>query len=452
MINDRESSARTDTRPHVVIVGAGFGGLCAAKGLAGAAVRVTVIDRRNHHVFQPLLYQVATAALTPTQIAAPVRSILRRQKNATVLLAEATGVDVEQRELRLGDRRLAYDHLVIATGARHAYFGHDDWERFAPGLKSIEDALALRRRILLAFERAELEDNPAERRRLLTFVVVGAGPTGVEMAGAIAELARKALLRDFRAIDPGLARIVLVEAGPRVLGPFPPSLSAYAEAALDRLGVEVRLGQAVTGCDADGIDLGEERIGAATLVWAAGVTASPAARWLDASADPAGRVPVGPDLSLEGHPEISVVGDTARVAGPDGRPLPGLAPVAKQQGDYAAGAILARLAGRAPEPFRYRDHGTLATVGRRAAVVDLKPFRLTGSLGWLLWSVAHVYYLIGFRNRIGVALDWVWSYLTFERGARLITGDQADMGETAAHPTRGPGGERGRHDDEEMPV
>jgi NADH:ubiquinone reductase (H+-translocating) len=419
-------------RPHVVIVGAGFGGLCAAKALAKADVRVTVVDRRNHHVFQPLLYQVATAALTPTQIAAPIRTVLRRQQNAAVLLAEVVGVDAERREVQLsGGRALAYDHLILATGARHSYFGRDDWESCAPGLKSLEDALALRRRILLAFERAELAADPAEHDRLLTFVIIGGGPTGVEMAGAIAELARKALLCDFRTINPRQARVVLVEAGPRVLGGFPERLSAYAQAALERLGVEVRLGQAVTGCDSEGIEFGETRIGAGTVVWAAGVMASPAARWLGVAADRAGRAMVAPDLTIPGRPEVSVIGDAAHVAGPDGRPLPGLAPVAKQQGDYAARAIQERLARRTPGPFSYRDYGALATVGRRSAVVDLRGLRLTGSPGWLLWSVAHVYYLIGFRNRIGVALDWIWSYLTFERGARLITGDQPEMGAPA---------------------
>jgi NADH dehydrogenase len=428
--------AAADPRPHIVIVGGGFGGLETARGLKDAPVRVTVVDRRNHHVFQPLLYQVATAALTPTQIASPIRSILRKQRNASVLLAEVTGVDADRREVVMGDRRLAYNHLVVATGARHGYFGMPDWEAYAPGLKSVEDALALRRRILLAFERAELESDPEAHARLLTFVVVGGGPTGVEMAGAIAELARKALTCDFRNINPRHARVLLVESGPRVLGPFPPGLSAYAQGALERLGVEVRLGQPVTACDAEGIMLGEERIGAGAVVWAAGVMASPAARWLGLEADRAGRAPVGLDLTIEGRPEISVIGDTASVPGADGRPLPGVAPVAKQQGAYVAAAILKRIAGRKPAPFRYRDHGSLATVGRRSAVVKLPHLQLTGSPGWLLWSAAHVYYLIGFRNRLGVAADWLWSYLTFERGARLITGDQADMPAPAAAATQ----------------
>jgi NADH dehydrogenase len=409
--------------PRVVIVGAGFGGLSAATGLKGAEVAVTVIDKRNYHLFQPLLYQVATAALSPADIASPIRAILRGQKNAEVLLAKVADIDTERREVVLEDRRLPYDVLILATGARHAYFGHDEWERFAPGLKKVDDAIELRRRILLAFEQAEIAEDEAERRRLLTFVVIGGGPTGVEMAGAIAELAKMALARDFRHIDPRQARIVLVEAGPRILAAFPPKLSAKAERALMRLGVEVRTGAAVTRCDEEGVQLGEERIPSACMVWGAGVAASPAAKWLQAERDQAGRVMVGPDLTLPGHPEICVIGDTAHAAGPDGKPLPGVAPVAKQQGKYAAKVIQARIAGRpAPGPFRYRNLGNLATIGRRAAVADFGWLKVSGRFAWLLWGLVHIYFLIGFRNRVAVLLDWIWAYLTFQRGARLITG------------------------------
>ncbi|HYD06554.1 MAG TPA: NAD(P)/FAD-dependent oxidoreductase [Reyranella sp.] len=410
-------------RPHIVIVGAGFGGLSAAHALAGAAADVTVVDRRNYHLFQPLLYQVATAGLSPAQIAAPIRAILRRAGNVQVLLGRVTGVDKERRIVTLEDRTLAYDRLVIATGARHAYFGHDEWGPVAPGLKKIDDATAIRRRILAAFERAEAGSDAEARRRLLTFVVIGAGPTGVEMAGAIAELARVALRHDFRNIDPREARIVLVEAGPRVLAAFPEKLSDAAKQALERLGVEVRLGAPVTQCDADGVTIGDQRLPAATLIWAAGVAASSAARWLGAEHDRAGRVIVGPDLSVPGHPDIFVIGDTALAKGADGKPLPGLAPVAKQQGAYVARLLRAQLAGKPPPgPFHYRDYGTLATIGRRAAVADFGWLRLSGTLAWLLWGAVHISFLIGFRNRLVVLIDWIWAYLTFQSGARLITG------------------------------
>jgi NADH dehydrogenase len=410
-------------RPHIVIVGAGFGGLSAAHALGGADADVTVIDRRNYHLFQPLLYQVATAGLSPAQIASPIRAILRKAANVRVLLGRVTGVQKERRTVTLEDRTLAYDHLVLATGARHAYFGHDDWESVAPGLKTIDDATAIRRRILVAFEKAEAVDTHEARRRLLTFVVIGGGPTGVEMAGAIAELARVALRHDFRNIDPREARIVLVEAGPRVLPAFPLSLSEAAQKSLERLGVEVRLGAPVTQCDADGVTIGSDRLDAATLIWAAGVAASSAANWLGVEKDRVGRVKVEPDLTLPGHPEIFVIGDTAQVLGADGQPLPGLAPVAKQQGAYVARTLRARLAGKpAPRPFRYRDFGTLATIGRRAAVADFGWIKISGTLAWLLWCVVHVSFLIGFRNRLVVILDWLWSYVTFQSGARLITG------------------------------
>ena len=410
-------------RPHIVIVGAGFGGLSAAHTLAGADADVTVIDRRNYHLFQPLLYQVATAGLSPARIASPIRAILRRASNVRVLLGRVIGVDKERRTVMLEDRTLAYDHLVLATGARHAYFGHDDWEKVAPGLKKIDDATAIRRRILVAFENAEATDSHEARRRFLTFVVIGGGPTGVEMAGAIAELARVALRHDFRNIDPREARIVLVEAGARVLPAFPPKLSQAARNSLDRLGVEVRLGTPVTQCDEGGVTIGDDRLDAATIIWGAGVAASSAANWLGVEKDRVGRVVVGPDLTLPGYPEIFCIGDTAQALAADGQPLPGLAPVAKQQGTYVARVLRARLSGKpAPKPFHYRNFGTMATIGRRSAVADFGWIRITGTLAWLLWGAIHVSFLIGFRNRLVVILDWLWSYVTFQSGARLITG------------------------------
>jgi NADH dehydrogenase len=417
------TTERPQSLPRVVILGAGFGGLATATGLRNAPVSITVIDRRNYHLFQPLLYQVATAALSPADIATPIRGILRHQKNAEVLLARVAGIDKERREVVLEDRHIPYDYLVVATGARHAYFGHDEWEPFAPGLKKIDDATELRRRILLAFEHAETAMDEESRKRLLTFVVIGGGPTGVEMAGAIAELAKMAVARDFRRIDPRQSRIILIEAGPRILAAFPPKLSAKAEKALHRLGVEVRTGVAVTGCDADGVQLGAERIPSACIIWGAGVAASPAAKWLDAEHDRVGRVMVDTDLTLPGHPEIFVIGDTAHALGPDGKPLPGVAPVAKQQGQYVAKTIRAKLRGStAPKPFRYRNLGNLATIGRKAAVADFGWLRVSGRLAWFLWGLVHIYFLIGFRNRLAVLLDWFWAYVTFQRGARLITG------------------------------
>jgi NADH dehydrogenase len=417
-------SARNGARrPRVVIVGAGFGGLAAAHALRHAPVDVTVIDRRNYHLFQPLLYQVATAGLSPAQIASPIRGILRRQRNATVMMGKVTGVDKAGKSVLVGDRRVPYDYLIVATGARHAYFGREEWEPFAPGLKKIEDATEIRRRILLAFEKAETETEAAERDRLLTFVVVGGGPTGVEIVGAIAELAKTALASDFRNIDPRDARILLVEAGPRILPSFRDSLAAAAHRALERLGAEVRTGTPVTACAADHVMIGSERIETRTVIWAAGVAASPAARWLGAEKDRAGRVVVGADLTLPGHPEIFVIGDTAAMKDPVGKPVPGIAPAAKQAGGYVAAAIKARVAGRrAPGPFRYRHAGDLATIGRKAAVVDFGWLRLRGNPAWWLWGIAHVFFLIGFRNRLTVMLDWFWSYLTFQRGSRLITG------------------------------
>jgi NADH dehydrogenase len=412
-------------RPRIVIIGAGFGGLSAATRLGRADADVTVIDQHNHHLFQPLLYQVATAALSPADIAAPIRSILGRQRNTRVMLGTVTGVDTASRAVLIGERRVPYDYLVIATGARDAYFGHDDWATVTLSLKDVEDARAMRRRILIAFEHAEDSDDAAERRRLMTFVIIGGGPTGVELAGALAELSRATLARDFRRIDPLATRIILVEAGPRLLASFPPRLSAVAARALTRLGVELRLGVSVTGCDDDGVLLGAERVESRTVIWAAGVCASPAAQWLGIEAERGGRIPVGPDLSLPKHPEIFIIGDTARVEGPDGKPLPGVATVAKQQGRYVARAILARLAAKNPLPFRYRNVGNLATIGRREAVVDFGWLKLSGRLAWLLWSAAHIYFLIGFRNRLVVAMEWLWSYLTYQRGARLITDERA---------------------------
>ncbi|MGC2524841.1 MAG: NAD(P)/FAD-dependent oxidoreductase [Stellaceae bacterium] len=415
------SAASPPPRPRIVVVGAGFGGLEAATHLGRAPADVTVVDRRNYHLFQPLLYQVATAALSPADIAGPIRSVLRRQANTNVVLGAVTGIDLHGRAVLLGERRLPYDQLVVATGARDAYFGHDEWATVTCALKTIEEATAMRRRILLAFERAEDSEDDAERRRLLTFVIIGGGPTGVELAGALAELAKAALARDFRHIDPTTARIVLVEAGPRLLPSFPPRLSAVAAQALERLGVELRLGVKVTRCDADGALVSDERIESRTLIWAAGVAASPAAAWLGVKPGHRGRVPVVADLTLPGHPEVFVIGDTAEVEGAD---LPGVAPVAKQQGAYVARVIAARLAGkRPPGRFRYRNLGNLATIGRKEAVIDFGWLRLTGRIAWLVWSVAHIYYLIGFRNRIAIAVDWLWSYLTYQRGARLITGN-----------------------------
>ncbi|WP_457939892.1 NAD(P)/FAD-dependent oxidoreductase [Mesorhizobium sp. 10J20-29] len=410
-------------RPHVVILGAGFAGLNAAMGLRDAPVDVTVVDRRNYHLFQPLLYQVATAGLSPAQIAMPIRRILGSQKNATVLMERVEGIDPEARLVRTESRGIPYDYLVIATGARHAYFGHDEWEAVAPGLKTIGDATEIRARILTAFERAEATDDPDLRRRLLTFVIVGGGPTGVEMAGAIAELAKKAIVGEFKNIDSSTANVVLIEAGTRLLPAFPEALSQSARRQLERLGVEVRLGASVTDCDADGVALSDGwRIGSHCVLWAAGVMASKAATWLDAHADRAGRVVVCRDLCVPGYPEIFAIGDTALVRDGSGRSVPGVAPAAKQMGRYVARSIKARLAGKAVASFAYADFGNLATIGRLAAVADFGRFRLTGLPAWVVWSLAHLWFLVGFRNRIIVFLDWAWAYATFDRSARLITG------------------------------
>ena len=409
-------------RPQVVIVGAGFGGLEAAKALNRVAVDVIVVDRQNHHCFQPLLYQVATAALSPAEIAWPIRHILRQQRNATVLMAEVSGIDLAGRFVHTGAGPISYDYLVIATGATHSYFGRDDWADFAPGLKRIEDATRIRRSILLAFEQAELARDEAERQRLLTFVIVGGGATGVEMAGAIAEIARQTLAKDFRRIDPRSSRIILLEAGPRVLPTLPEDLSRYAERTLTRMGVDVRTSTRVTNCDRRGVDLDRGRIDAGTVIWAAGVVASPAARWLGAEHDYAGRVLVRPDLSLPNHPEVFVIGDAAGIRDQTGAMVPGVAQAAKQMGRYVGRVIAARVGETlSPPPFRYRSLGDLATIGRRAAVVNFGYLRLKGFVGWLFWSLAHIYFLIGVKHRFIVAFTWLWDYVTFHRGARLIT-------------------------------
>jgi NADH:ubiquinone reductase (H+-translocating) len=419
------TAAALEPREHVVIIGGGFSGLSAALALRRAPVHVTLIDRRNYHFFQPLLYQVATAGLSPADIASPIRAILRHQRNTSVLLGKVTGIDVAGKAVLIDEKRVAYDQLVVATGARCAYFNHEEWEQFAPGLKKIDDATDIRRRILLAFERAENSNDQSDQQRLLSFVIVGGGRTGVEMAGAIAELARRALLTDFRNIDPRSARIVLVESGPRVLASFPEGLSVFAKRALEKLGVEVRLGTRVNRCDPAGVIVANDRIEADTIIWAAGVMASPAATWLGAVNDHAGRVVVGRDLTLDGHPEVFVIGDTALALSADGTPLPGIAPVAKQEGAYVARVVAARVRGRpAPAPFCYRHLGTMATIGRKSAVADFGKFRLSGFVAWVLWGLVHVCYLVGFRNRIAVMLDWLRAYVTFERGARLITGHE----------------------------
>lgn len=410
----------TEKRPRVVIVGAGFGGLAAAQRLANKPADVTIVDRRNHHLFQPLLYQVATAALSPADIAAPIRSILSSARNVRVVLDEVTGVDAAGDKVCLASgRELHYDQLILATGARHSYFGHDGWAANAPGLKSIEDATAIRRKVLLALEQAETEDDPERRAALLTFVVIGAGPTGVEMAGAIAELARRSVSSDFRSITPHCSRVLLIEAGERVLPAFPQALSDAAKQSLEELGVEVLIRTTVRDLGVGYVLCQSRLIFSHTVVWAAGVTASPAARWLDAEHDMNERVFVDYDLRVAGHENIFAIGDTANAAGPDNRALPAVAPVAKQQGKYVADLIL----GAAEGDFVYRDYGNLATIGRSKAVIDWGNLQMTGLLAWLLWSVVHIWFLIGFRSRISVMTTWLWSYLTYQRSARLITGE-----------------------------
>jgi len=421
--------SRPGTAHRVVIVGAGFGGLECAYRLKGAPVSITVIDRRNHHLFQPLLYQVATASLATSEIAWPIRYLLRDRSEVTTLFANVNGVDAQNKCVVLEDGdTVPYDTLVLATGVRHAYFGHDEWEPFAPGLKTLEDATTLRRRILVAFERAEKEQDPERRAALLTFVIVGAGPTGVELAGTIAELAKDTLAPDFRNIDTNRTRVVLIEAGPRVLAGFADDLSAYAQASLENIGVEVILNQAVTECSADGVVYDGKRLQAKTLIWAAGVRASRAAEWLGAPADRASRLQVLPDLTVPGHPDIFAIGDTVTIAGPDGKPVPGIAPAAKQQGRYVAAAIKARLQGKATAPFRYHHSGSLAQIGKRKAVIDFGTIKLRGTIAWWIWGIAHIYFLIGLRNRLSVAISWLWNYIRDQRSARLITQGSSKVG------------------------
>jgi NADH:ubiquinone reductase (H+-translocating) len=411
------------SQPHrVVIVGAGFGGLETTFRLAGAGVEITIIDRRNHHLFQPLLYQVATASLATSEIAWPIRYLLRDRPDVTTLFATVSGIDTAARRVLFDDGgSIAYDTLVLATGARHAYFGHDEWEPFAPGLKTLEDATTLRRRILVAFERAERETDPARRAALLTFVIIGAGPTGVELAGTIAELAQHTLPPDFRRIDTRKARVVLIEAGPRVLAGFADDLSVYAQSSLESIDVEVALGEAVTECSADGVVYGGKKLEAKTIIWAAGVRASPAAEWLSAPSDRAGRLQVEPDLTVPGHPEIFAIGDTITISAWNGQPVPGIAPAAKQQGKYVADVIKARLAGEKSDPFRYQHAGSLAQIGKRLAVIDFGRIKLRGTIAWWIWGIAHIYFLIGLRHRLSVALSWLWIYVRDQRTARLIT-------------------------------
>jgi NADH dehydrogenase len=410
-----------EPRPKVVIVGAGFGGLEAAKALDGAPAELTLVDRTNHHLFQPLLYQVATAGLSPADIASPIRRVLWRQQNARVLMAEAEAVDVARRQLRLADGSLAWDWLILATGATHSYFGHDQWAEHAPGLKTLDDALEIRRRVLLAFEQAEREPDAEAVRQWLTFVVIGGGPTGVEMAGAFAEIARFTLARDFRRIDPRMARVILVEAAPRILGAYPEELQARAREQLETLGVQVWTGAPVTGVDENGVQVGQDRIAARTVVWAAGVQASPLARSLGVPLDRAGRVPVAADLTVPGCPGVLAIGDVAAVE-QDGRPVPGIAPAAIQMGRHAAANVRRALRGEPLAPFRYRDKGSLATIGRRRAVGVIGGRKLSGFAAWFAWLAVHIFFLIGFRNRFVVLFTWAWAYATYQRSARLITG------------------------------
>lgn len=410
-------------RPHVVIIGGGFAGLSAAKALKRANADVTLIDRTNHHLFQPLLYQVATASLSPSDVSAPIRYVLRRQKNTTVLLANVTGIDVERRVVHIDtpDREIAYDYLIVATGSHHAYFGHDEWAPLAPGLKAVEDASELRRRFLLAFERAEKSLDPIERDEYMTFVIVGAGPTGTELSGAMPEITRKALYHDFRNIDTRKARVILVEGGPRILPTFPEDLAEHARKDLADLGVEVRTNSIVTRIEPGAVYIGDERIAARTVFWAAGNKASPLGKLLGAPVDRVGRVLVNADLSIPDHPEVFVAGDLAYLERADGRPVPGVAPAANQEGTHAAKNVR-KLIGHLPtKPFKYWNKGDLAVIGRSRAIADFGKFRLSGRIAWFLWLTIHITYLIGFRNRISVLIQWAYSYFTFQRGVRLIT-------------------------------
>lgn len=417
----------TQPQPHVLILGGGFGGLWATRALARVPVRITLVDHTNHHLFQPLLYQVAMAGLSAPDIAAPLRHILRNQRNVSVRMDEAVAIDTAAHRVQFAGGTLDYDTLIVATGSRHAYFGHDNWEAHAPGLKTLEDAMLIRRRVLDAFERAECEPDPVLQSEWLDFVIIGAGPTGVELAGTLAEITRHTLPREFRHSDPRCSRIHLIEAGPRVLASMPESLSAKARLELEKLGVSVHTGAAVTNIDGRGVDLGAQRIAARTVIWAAGVAASPLGASIGAERDRAGRIKVAADLSLRGHPEVFVIGDLASVV-QDGQPVPGVAPAAKQMGSYVASVIRDRLAGRQPKPFRYRDYGNLATIGRMAAVVDLRGFHMWGAPAWLFWLVAHIFFLIGFRNRFRVMSEWIWSYFTYQRDARIIIRPDDDSG------------------------
>jgi NADH:ubiquinone reductase (H+-translocating) len=410
----------TKNMPHVVIVGGGFGGLWATRALATSPVRITLIDRTNHHLFQPLLYQVATAGLSAPDIAAPLRHILRKQKNVTVLLGEVTAIDVAKKHIALEKNHMSYDFLIVAAGASHAYFGHDEWANDAPGLKTLDDAFLIRERILNAFEAAEREDDPQRRAQWLNFVVIGAGPTGLELAGTLAEIARHTLPQEFRRCRPSDAHIHLLEAGPRVLAAMPESLSASAQQQLEQLGVTVHTGKAVTHIDSNGVSFGETRIDCKTVLWAAGVAASTLGQYVGEPLDRAGRVKVQADLSLAAHPEVFVIGDLANVIQANGLPVPGTAPAAKQMGAHAAKMIRARLNHKANTPFSYRDYGNLATIGRKAAVVDLGKLKFSGFIAWCFWLSAHLFFLIGFRNRLIVLVNWAWSYVTYQRGARII--------------------------------
>lgn len=423
---------------RIVIVGGGFAGLWATRALARQpGVLITLVDRANHHLFQPLLYQVATAGLSATDIAAPLRHILRDQSNVGVLMAEVSGIDLAARQVGLADgSRLPYDQLLVASGATHAYFGHDDWAPYAPGLKTLDDALLIRRRLLLAFERAEAAADPAEQRAWLHFAVVGGGPTGVEMAGTLAEIARHTLRKEFRRIDPRQAQVRLIEAGPAVLGSFPPRLQQRTRGQLERLGVQVLCGQPVADISAAGYRLGDSVVACRTVLWAAGVAASPLGALLAAPLDRAGRVEVNPDLSLPGHPEVFVAGDLAALTQANGKPVPGVAPAAKQMGASVAAAMQARLVGRATPAFVYRDFGNLATIGRMAAVVDLRGLQFSGLPAWWFWLAAHVFFLIGFRNRVSVLINWAWSYFTYQRSARIVLGaDQATSKASTSKPS-----------------
>ena len=410
-----------NSKPHVIIIGAGFGGLEAAKKLACKDVRVTVIDRTNYHLFQPLLYQVATAALSPADIAAPVRAILSKCRNVEVILAEVQSVDVETKKVKTVDLEMDYDYLIIATGARHSYFGHNEWEKLAPGLKSLEDAIELRRRILLAFEYAEKTPDEAARRAAMNFVIIGGGPTGVEMAGAIAEISRYTMARDFRHINPSEARVILIEGEPRLLAAYPPDLSESARKQLADLGVEVRTSTRATNLTDAGVQIGDEFIPCRVKIWAAGNNASFVGKTLGVPSDRAGRVIVNDDLTIPGRPEVQVIGDLANFPHQTGQPLPGISPVAMQQGRHAARNVLAMIKGRKPQRFRYWDKGTMATIGRNKAVADLKFVHLSGLPAWLAWLFVHIVFLVGFRNRLLVLVQWAWAYLTFDKGARLIT-------------------------------